>query len=250
MSTLLLRLAAPMQAWGINGRFNRRMTNTEPTRSGVIGMIAAARGFSRENSLESFKTLKFGVRVDQPGTIQRDFHMAHRDKDKGSKELTWITYRYYIEDAAFLVGLEGSEDFLEVIKNALRHPIYPLFLGRRSCPPTEPMFLGIRNETLKEALSQEKWQAAPWYQKKAIQKKLTFLEIIRDVDPGENGYAVRDVPESFSQKRRLYDFRNVVREHIPLVNVYKPSSGRQLSEIPTQHDPMALLEDYHVPIKS
>ena len=44
MSTLLLRLAAPMQSWGISSKFDRRTTNMEPTRSGVIGMLAAAMG--------------------------------------------------------------------------------------------------------------------------------------------------------------------------------------------------------------
>lgn len=250
MSTLLLRLAAPMQAWGISSRFNRRTTNTEPTRSGIIGMIAAAMGFSREDSLGLFQPLKFGVRVDQPGTIQRDFQMVHREKDKGSKELTWVTDRYYIEDAVFLAALEGDKGLLDSIEEALQHPAYPLFLGRRSCPPTVPMFLCIREGNLKETLSQEKWQAAPWYQKKAIRKKIEFLEIVRDAEVGENGYTVRDVPESFSQRRRLYDFRNVVRESIPLADIYRLNGKDSSSEVPTQHDPMALLEDYHVSIKS
>ena len=57
MSTLLLRLAAPMQSWGISSKFDRRTTNMEPTRSGVIGMLAAAMGLSREEPLDVFKAL-------------------------------------------------------------------------------------------------------------------------------------------------------------------------------------------------
>ena len=42
MSTLLLRLAAPLQAWGTASKFERRRTQREPSKSGVIGMLAAA----------------------------------------------------------------------------------------------------------------------------------------------------------------------------------------------------------------
>ena len=47
MSTLLLRLAGPMQAWGADSRFDIRKTNREPTKSGVIGLLAAALGLRR-----------------------------------------------------------------------------------------------------------------------------------------------------------------------------------------------------------
>lgn len=250
MSTLLLRLAAPMQSWGVSSKFNRRMTNPEPTRSGIIGMIAAAMGLSREDSLEQFKPLKMGVRVDQPGIMQRDFQMAHREKANGIKEQSWVTDRYYINDAVFLVALEGNETLLKSIEEAMQHPVYPLFLGRRSCPPTVPLLLGVREGSLKETLTQEPWQAASWYQKKANWRKIQFLEIIRDADPGEDGYPVRDVPKSFSQKRRLYEFRNVVRERIPLDDVYRKDDKNLSSEVSTQHDPMVLLEEHHVSIES
>ena len=41
MAVLLLRLAAPLQAWGSSSKFIVRSTEREPTKSGVIGMIAA-----------------------------------------------------------------------------------------------------------------------------------------------------------------------------------------------------------------
>lgn len=93
MSTLLLRLAAPMQSWGINSKFNRRTTNMEPTRSGVIGMLAAAMGVSREDSLDAFKILRFGVRIDQPGTMNRDFQVVYQNPDDILP--TWLTYPVY-----------------------------------------------------------------------------------------------------------------------------------------------------------
>lgn len=250
MSTLLLRLAAPMQSWGVSSKFNRRMTNTAPTRSGVIGLLAAAMGIQRNEPLASFLPLKFGVRIDQPGTIQRDFHMTH--KKVGSKEISWLTHRYYIEDAVFLAAVEGKDEFLSALEYALHHPVYPLFLGRRSCPPTGRLVLGIRDKDLRTTLFEEDWQASPWYQKKSLRRELETLDIVRDAGPEETGYAVRDLPQSFDQHRRLYQFRNIVREQLPLKNILHEDSSKGTNNGPTatEHDPMDLLEEYDVSIKS
>ena len=78
MSTLLLRLAAPMQAWGSDSRFEVRRTGREPTKSGVIGLLAAALGRSRADSVADLCRLRLGVRVDQEGRLLRDFHTAHQ----------------------------------------------------------------------------------------------------------------------------------------------------------------------------
>ena len=49
MSTLLLRLAAPLQSWGIDSKFDIRRTGREPSKSGVIGLICAALGIKRDD---------------------------------------------------------------------------------------------------------------------------------------------------------------------------------------------------------
>lgn len=46
MGTLLLKLAGPLQAWGVESKFDERRTLNFPTKSGVIGMVAAALGRS------------------------------------------------------------------------------------------------------------------------------------------------------------------------------------------------------------
>ena len=76
MTVLLLRLAGPMQAWGDNSRFTRRDTRMIPTKSGVLGLLAAADGRRRTDPIEDLAGLRFGVRVDQPGQLQRDFQTA------------------------------------------------------------------------------------------------------------------------------------------------------------------------------
>ena len=80
MATLLLRLAAPLQSWGVSSKFEIRETTKEPTKSGVIGLVAAALGRSRDESVEDLSCLKFGVRIDQEGELLRDFQMVHGEK--------------------------------------------------------------------------------------------------------------------------------------------------------------------------
>ena len=87
MATLLLRLAAPIQAWGAEAKFETRRTLGYPTKSGVIGMLAAALGYSREESPEHLNGLHFGIRIDREGIYLRDYHTAHGKKDKD----TYIT---------------------------------------------------------------------------------------------------------------------------------------------------------------
>jgi len=51
MTVLLLNFSAPLQAWGASSRFNYRDTRREPTKSGIIGLLAAAQGRSRSADL-------------------------------------------------------------------------------------------------------------------------------------------------------------------------------------------------------
>ena len=210
MSTLLLRLAAPMQAWGSDSRFETRRTGREPTKSGVIGLLAAALGRSRANSVDDLCQLRFGVRVDQEGQLLRDFHTAHQ-----GDRTAYVTERYYLCDAVFLVGLE-SEDraFLQTLEQALRAPAFPLFLGRRSCPPTLPIALGIREGNLVDELKQEPWLASPRMQRQCREKLL--LRLMTDSGCGGRKIGMqRDLPVTFHISARSYDYREM-EEHPPI----------------------------------
>jgi len=159
MPTLLLRLAGPMQSWGTRSRFDERDTDQIPSKSGVIGLLCAAMGVNREDSkrvLELAK-LRMGVRVDQPGVLRYDYQTAQKviSADQTKKHDTAVTMRYYLADAVFLVGLEGeNRDLLERAHRALKNPVWPLFLGRKSYLPSPGVYLqdGLRKESLEEAL--------------------------------------------------------------------------------------------------
>ena len=107
MATLLLRLAAPLQAWGADSKFETRKTGREPTKSGVIGLLAAALGLRRDEreALLRLTGLRFGVRVEREGQLLVDYHTAKTQDEKTS----YVTYRHYLQDAVFLAGIE-SED--------------------------------------------------------------------------------------------------------------------------------------------
>lgn len=147
--TLLLRLEGPMQSWGYRSRFDYRDTALEPTRSGVIGLICAAMGIARGEDISRFEALRMGVRADEAGRIERDYHTAGGDrhdpceygviKADGSGMDTVVSYRDYLADASFTVGLQSdNEDLLDDIAKCLRNPAWFLFLGRKAFPLAIP----------------------------------------------------------------------------------------------------------------
>ena len=213
MSTLLLRLAGPLQAWGYDSKFETRRTGREPTKSGVIGLIAAALGRKRGDSLDDLKCLHFGVRVDKEGELLHDYHTVQMNSGK-----TYVTHRYYLTDATFVVGIESDDKSqLEMLKSALQNPVFPLYLGRRSCVPTIPIVLGIRMEGLVEALKEEPWQLTPWMQKKEQKRGTCTLRIITDADANDaEAVGQKDLPISFHPGNRRYTYRPV-KEHLPVV---------------------------------
>lgn len=215
MPTLLLRLVAPMQSWGVGSRFTVRDTAREPTKSGVIGLVAAAMGRPREHPVDDLARLRMGVRVDLPGRMEMDYHTAqqvYRADPKKQAQETVVSRRYYLVDAAFLVGLQGDDrDLLEEIHRSLRDPCWPLFLGRRAFAPAEPIWLadGLRETSLLAAL-----ESYPWLGRdEETYRRITHLRVLLD-DPV--GSLVRnDLPISFDTHRRRYAPRTVSVRLIP-----------------------------------
>lgn len=228
MSVLLLRLAGPLQAWGASSRFAHRTTEAAPTKSGVIGLLAAARGIRRTEPLAELLGLRFGVRLDQPGQIIRDFQTA---RTLDGRESMPLTYRFYLADAVFLAGVSGDEELLRGLDEALRRPRFPLYLGRRSCPPEGRISLGVQAGDLDQVLGTWGWLASDWYRRRTPRRPR--LEIIRDAAPGERAdETIADEPVSFDPARRRHAWRSVVRRHTDLDNALGAADD---------HDPMTLL---------
>jgi CRISPR system Cascade subunit CasD len=231
MSVLLLRLAAPLQSWGSSSRFARRGTDVAPSKSGVIGLLAAAKGIRRTEPLTELLGLEFGVRLDQPGQVLRDFQTARTLDGRSSAPLT---YRFYLADAAFLAVVGGDRNLLTGLAEALQRPRFPLYLGRRSCPPAGQVSLGVHDDTLDEVLTGWPWAAADWHRRKAARS--VRLEFIRDARPGEpTAETVHDEPVSFDPAHRQHTWRAVHRGYVNVDNDLAERAGV------AEHDPLSLL---------
>ena len=251
MKNMLLTLKGPMQSWGTSSRFNKRRTPSEPSKSGVVGLLAAAQGRRRVDPIEDLVDLKMAVRIDQPGIRERDFHTTHSLVENGTKETIvytrsdldklsdaekkkikyTLTDRYYLADAVFVVALRGESNLIEVLNETLLRPKFPLYLGRRAFPPMTPIRPKLSEGNLVDDLAAYPWQAAPWYQKKISRKTAWMssspldlengkvsLEVVADLAllPEERReecifYQVHDVPLSFDSHHRQYEWRDVVR---------------------------------------
>ncbi len=183
-NTVFLRLEGPLQAWGDNSKFVIRRTVDAPTKSGVLGLVCSAMGWSRRESREHLRdlnTLALGVRIDRSGTLWWDYHtvgascgvltaqgIVKKTASTGEFE-TLISRREYLCDASFLVVLQGDTELIQTVVRALEYPKWPLFLGRKACPPSVPILVtrlrgdGTREadtdrfESVKLALASRKW---------------------------------------------------------------------------------------------
>jgi CRISPR system Cascade subunit CasD len=208
-----------MQAWGNQeSKFVIKRTMDAPTKSGIIGLLCAAKGISRETAqndgwLKKFSELKFVVRIDRPGIRWWDYHTVGAKignlKAEGGIKITaktgeietLVSRREYLCDASFLVAIQCDEPLLSEIHEALLHPEWALYLGRKSCPPSVPICSGEPkfNESLEAALKSIEWR--PRFKDDIPPESLEYL---MDWIPDNDGhYAPQDaevwydIPDSF-----------------------------------------------------
>lgn len=228
---LLLWLEAPLQAWGHDSRFGRRDSLDFPTKSGVLGIIACARGVGgaerdwlavmADQSME----VHAYVRKDQKGKgvprlpLLRDFHMVGAGyddqspwqtlltpkKSDGSKAVgggVKMTYRYYVQDMAYAVLLTLPADQAEQIVSALQAPVWDLYLGRKNCVPTEFIYQGCF-----ESIEVARETAADLANAKGRVSSFVVYDGDGDEFAGEV-VSINDVPIQFGE-RKLYRDRRV-----------------------------------------
>ncbi|WP_200259796.1 type I-E CRISPR-associated protein Cas5/CasD [Streptomyces sp. HSG2] len=258
-AVLVLRLAAPLQSWGGPSHYNRRETRPRPTKSGILGLLAAAEGRDREATLTDLVGLRLGVRVDQPGTLLRDYHtysdyrglplLSAKTNAKGQQtkttppKYTGVTQRFYLQDAVFVAALRGPKTLMRSLEEAVRKPVFPLSLGRRSCPPTGPVSLGLRADTqLEDALKGVPWQAGS-HRRRQAQGALVSLEATVE-DPAGDQFAV-DVPDTYDLKTGTRFGRRAVRHLWVTVPTGHAQPARPAADTgaarQSDHDPFALL---------
>lgn len=254
---LALRLAGPLQSWGGQTEFNRRETLSEPSYSGILGLLAAAQGRRRGDPLVDLLDLRLGVRIDQPGSLLRDYHTVSepdgsplpsaQTNRRGQQtrtsppKHTAVTNRFYLQDAVFVAVLEGPDELLEGLVGALHSPTFPLALGRRACPPAQPLLLTPprQNEPLWQGAAGDVVAALPWQAPTHTRRRQesTTIRLAATVDDPQGHELRTDVPTTFDHKHRAYATRPVTRYFVDVptgtdVEDAKPS---------WHHDPFALL---------
>ena len=169
---LALLLDGPLQSWGFTSRFTRRTTAPHPTKSGVIGLLAAARGIDKYGSGEAEQIAplnalrcttvalpKHGAAGTLPILRLNDYHTIGGGYDRETQAMkkpraasgatleTVLSERHYLLDARFGVLLdEGTRAFLEEIAVSVQNPKWGIWLGRKCCLPASPLFVGVAED--------------------------------------------------------------------------------------------------------
>ena len=163
MPALAFYIDAPMQSWGASSKFQYRETNPFPTKSALVGVIAAALGIDKHGadeatSLQSIVDLKLTVvrldRSTKKASRFTDFHtvgggynknrslwdkMSIPQKASGAPFGTVITRRSYLSDTTFAAILEGHAESLQHVQAALLDPTWGVWFGRKTCLPASPL---------------------------------------------------------------------------------------------------------------
>ena len=235
---LLLWLEAPLQSWGFDSKFGRRETLKFPTRSGVVGLVCSALGAGGEQRelLAEFSSLRQTVisfvrsRQTENGKqkldrepLLRDFQMVgsgYDDRDpwmslmipktiSGGKSVgggTKMTYRFYLQDTFFAVIFESLSQRSLEIAEALRNPVWDLYLGRKNCVPTDFIYRGTF-DTQEEA---EK-SAYDIATEKNLLEDFRVLDGVDDIDECDEVMTLNDIPVQFGMDKRYRDRRVGVR---------------------------------------
>lgn len=231
---LLLWLEGPLQAWGHDSKFGRRDSLPFPTKSGLLGLLCCARGAGGPE-VEWLRTMAdLDLQIDAYGLagradvfrarqpLLRDFHMVgggYASSDpwqslmipktsEGKKAVgggTKMTYRYFLQDAAFAVALQVPECNAAMLAQALQQPVWDLYLGRKCCAPTEFIYQGLF-PTACEALA----GGARLAEKKSRARVFRIRETVADVS-GEI-LLLNDVPVQFGSVKRYRDRRVTLME--------------------------------------
>ncbi len=112
-----------------------------------------------------------------------------------------LTYRYYVQDMAYAAFMEIPDEYADEIGKALSDPVWPIFLGRKNCIPSEIIFQG-NYKTHEECDLKARSIAA----EKGRKKKFSVLQ--EDAPSIGDVITLNDVPVQFGQ-HKLYSDRVV-----------------------------------------
>ncbi len=177
MKHLIMRIDAPIVSFGAPIVDNYGKIYPFPLKSLITGLLGSALGYNRYdhqllNALQS--RIEYAVRTDKPGILMSDYQVVDLsqkelqipgwttsgipDERKGSAAAsTHLRYRDYIADAVYTIVIAlktpDSTPTIDEIAHALQYPVHPLFIGRKTCIPSLPLYHSITDaSSLYEAL--------------------------------------------------------------------------------------------------
>lgn len=223
---LLLWFEAPLQSWGSDSKFGRRDTLRFPTKSGVLGLVCSALGAGGEQTellaqlasldmqvMSYRKTNANGEKGDKEPLL-RDFQMVGSGYDDSNPWQTLLipktaegkkavgggakmTYRYYLQDAVFAVALQVPLVLSDRIAQALQNPHWDIYLGRKTCIPTEMVFQGVF------AVSEDALiKAQTLAESKGL---LADFQVVQGEVEGDEHITLNDVPVQFGEHKKYRD---------------------------------------------
>ena len=160
MNWLTFDLAGPLSSYGDVAPGRVRDTDLLPSRSAVLGLLAAAIGIERheaERQRDLGSRVRIASRVSADAALLRDYHTTQaptqpslkgrpqatrRDELSVRKDdlYTVLSDRYYYADYAATVGVQSADaELLGELEDALLAPRFSLYLGRKSCPLAWPL---------------------------------------------------------------------------------------------------------------
>lgn len=210
---LALFFDAPMQSWGNASRFDRRTTLPYPTRSGVLGLLCAARGIDRQDTAGLARLA--GLRLTVVALQQRgrlvDYHTVGGGYDEkrerghicrkasGGVGSTVQTRREYLEDARHGAIVCGDPALVAELAAALANPRWGVWLGRKACIPASPVFQGVFDD-----------EAGALARLRQVSGSAAAERIVREVTLFADGDdTIMDVPLDFSPNARRFAPRRV-----------------------------------------
>ena len=234
MKHLALYLRAPLQSWGASSKFGDRGTLDAPTRSGLLGLLAAACGVDKNDEARDREWLARAAKISvavlafRRGNRMPDYHTvgARYNKDDpwqkrmipvtadGKPRGTDLTRRDYLMDSVFGAFISGDDALVDEMAQGLTNPVWGVWFGRKSCIPTEPVLVGVFNsdeaarKALDARLSASLERGGGKIAGKREDEAVKFDLVEADADGAEE--TLLDVPVSF--KRREFHARRIRRE--------------------------------------
>lgn len=213
---LALLLDGPLQSWGFESRFTRRTTALFPTKSGLVGLLAAALGIDKFKPDEGEAIARLAglhfqfvhlprlhgqerlaiVRLEDFHTIgggydpEEDSLSMPRSAENHPLKNPVVSRRHYLMDARFGALLAGDKEILDALADGLQNPKWGIWLGRKSCLPASPVFVGVA------AKQQAAWQLLVSRVGYLEGTRLESFDSLQDVD-GEGDDAINDLPIAF-----------------------------------------------------